>query len=81
MLFIYEGFITDPALYEVQLKVDKLNVEDMLDSNHYNLLLDVFRKTLWPESSDDLYVTFLASATHLGARLPLNPTEGEGYLI
>jgi alpha-sarcoglycan len=68
----------EPALYEVHLKVDKLDVEDMLDSGRYNHLLDVFRRTLWPDSRDDLYITFLASAVRLGARLPLNPTDGEG---
>ncbi|XP_054258310.1 epsilon-sarcoglycan-like [Macrosteles quadrilineatus] len=71
----------EPALYEVRLKVDKLNVEDMLESERYNRLLDVFRRTLWPDSQDDLYITFLASAVHLGARLPLNPTDGEGIVM
>ncbi|KAG8246848.1 hypothetical protein J6590_075814 [Homalodisca vitripennis] len=71
----------EPALYEVHLKVDKLNVEDMLDSDRYNRLLDVFRRSLWPESQSDLYITFLASAVQLGARLPLNPFEGEGIVM
>lgn len=70
----------EPALYEIQMKVDRLNVEDMLDSDRYNQLLDVFRKSLWPDSQDDLYITFLASATQLGARLPLNPYHGEGWV-
>lgn len=69
---------TEVAKSEIQLKLDKLNVDDMLNSDHYKLLLDVFRKVLWPESEKDLYVTFLASARYLRARLPLNPTEGEG---
>lgn len=29
----------------------------------------------------DLYVTFLASAVELGARLPLKPSEGEGWVF
>ncbi|XP_067000391.1 epsilon-sarcoglycan isoform X1 [Anabrus simplex] len=71
----------DPARYEVQLKIDNLNVEDMFDSYRLNRLLDVFRRKLWQESEDDLYVTFLASAVQLGARLPLKPNEGEGVVL
>lgn len=71
----------DPAKYEVQMKVDNLNVEDMFDSYRLNRLLDVFRCELWHESKGDLYVTFLASAVHLGARHPLRPNEGEGLVL
>lgn len=70
----------DPAKHEVQMKIDNLNVEDMFDSYRLNRLLDVFRGELWRESKDDLYVTFLASAVHLGARHPLRPNEGEGLV-
>ena len=78
-LIYYLNFL-DPAKHEVQLKIDNLNVEDMFDSYRLNRLLDVFRHKLWRESIDDLYVTFLASAVHLGARLPLRPNDGEGYV-
>ncbi|KDR16217.1 epsilon-sarcoglycan isoform X2 [Zootermopsis nevadensis] len=71
----------DPAKYEVQMKVDNLNVEDMFDSYRLNRLLDIFRCELWRESEGDLYVTFLASAVHLGARHPLRPNEGEGVVL
>lgn len=70
--------LLDPAKYEVQLKIDNLNVEDMFDSERQERLLEIFRRKLWPDSSDDIYLTFLASAVQLGARLPLRPTEGEG---
>lgn len=98
--------------YEVHLKIDNLNVEDMFDRNRTEELLDIFRsvdktegkssldrifdtspyvrlsfplffllfprrKRLWKDATD-LYVTFLASAVDLGARLPLKPSEGEG---
>lgn len=36
-----------------------------------------YRKRLWKDAVN-LYVTFLASAVELGARLPLKPSEGEG---
>lgn len=63
------------------MKVDNLNVEDMFDSYRLNRLLDIFRCELWRESEGDLYVTFLASAVHLGARHPLRPNEGEGLVL
>jgi Sarcoglycan alpha/epsilon. len=63
------------------MKIDNLNVEDMFDSYRLNRLLDVFRRELWHESKNDLYVTFLASAVHLGARHPLRPNEGEGLVF
>ncbi|XP_017771255.1 PREDICTED: epsilon-sarcoglycan isoform X2 [Nicrophorus vespilloides] len=70
-----------PARYEVQLKIDNLNVEDMFDVERMDRLKDVFRKRLWKDSEEDLYVTFLASAIELGARLPLNPDEGDGVVL
>ncbi|XP_043485148.1 alpha-sarcoglycan isoform X5 [Leptopilina heterotoma] len=66
--------------YEIQLKIDNLNVEDMLDSKRVDELLDVFRKKLWKEAAD-LQLTFLVSAVELGARLPLQPGEGEGVVL
>lgn len=68
----------NPAKHEVQLKIDNLNVEDMFEVERMERLKDIFRKKLWPDSQNDLYVTFLASAVKLGARLPLDPKEGEG---
>ncbi|XP_032680106.1 alpha-sarcoglycan isoform X3 [Odontomachus brunneus] len=66
--------------YEVHLKIDNLNVEDMFDHNRTEKLLDIFRKKLW-KGAADLYMTFLASAIELGARLPLKPSEGEGVVV
>lgn len=71
----------DPAKFEVHLKIDNLNVEDMFDSHRLQKLLNVFTSILWKSSKDNLYVTFLASAVRLGARLPLRPQEGEGVVI
>ncbi|XP_063233440.1 epsilon-sarcoglycan isoform X2 [Bacillus rossius redtenbacheri] len=71
----------DPAKYEVQLKIHNLNVEDMFDSRRLDRLLGIFRKKLWTESDEDLYVTFLASAVQLGGRLPLRPGEEEGVVM
>ncbi|KAF7382697.1 hypothetical protein HZH66_013099 [Vespula vulgaris] len=66
--------------YEVNLKIDNLNVEDTFGRNRTEKLLDVFRNKLWTTATD-LYVTFLASAVELGARLPLKPGESEGVVM
>lgn len=70
----------NPAKYEVHMKIDNLNVDDMFEVDRMENLKDIFRKTLWRESENDLYVTFLLSATELGARRPPNPAEGEGLV-
>ncbi|CAG9835667.1 unnamed protein product [Diabrotica balteata] len=69
------------ARYEVLLKIDNINVEDMFDVDRMEALKNVFRKELWKNSAYDLYVTFLNSAVDLGARKPANPREGEGVVI
>lgn len=66
------------AKYQVHMKINNLNVDDMFDVNKMENLKDVFRKQLWMDSEDDIYPTFLSSAIKLGARKPLNPNEGEG---
>ncbi|XP_046389938.1 epsilon-sarcoglycan isoform X2 [Ischnura elegans] len=71
----------DPSRFDVAMKIDNLNVEDLFDTARLNRLLDVFRKRLWRESSLDLHLTFLASAVYLGARRPLRPTEEEGVVL
>ncbi|XP_022827617.1 alpha-sarcoglycan isoform X2 [Spodoptera litura] len=69
------------ARHEVELKIDNLNVEDLLDEHKMTRLKDILRTKLWTESSGDLYATFLSSAIDLGARLPLKPSDGEGLVV
>ncbi|XP_068625653.1 alpha-sarcoglycan [Battus philenor] len=69
------------ALHEVELKIDNLNVEDLLDEHRMTRLKDILRMKLWTESKQDLYPTFLSSAIDLGARLPLKPSDGEGLVV
>ncbi|CAG9794865.1 unnamed protein product [Diatraea saccharalis] len=69
------------ARHEVELKIDNLNVEDLLDEHRMTRLKDILKTRLWMESSQDLYTTFLASAIDLGARLPLRPSDGEGLVV
>lgn len=78
LLTIHVAEKLNPAKNEVHMKIDNLNVEDMFDVDTMDRLKDVFRKQLWKDSQNDLYLTFLASAIDLGARKPLNPDEGEG---
>lgn len=69
--------ITEPAKYEIQMKIDNLNIDDLFDGQKLQMLMNVFKEVLWSDA-DDLYATFLDSAIKLGARLPLKPQEGEG---
>ncbi|KAK3921284.1 Epsilon-sarcoglycan [Frankliniella fusca] len=71
----------EPARYQVHLKIDNLAIEDLFETRHLEDLLSIFRDELWREATRDLHVSFLASAVHQGARLPLRPEEKEGVVI
>ncbi|XP_018570617.1 epsilon-sarcoglycan isoform X2 [Anoplophora glabripennis] len=70
-----------PARYEVNIKIDNLNVEDMFNVNRTDALKGIFREKLWKGSGGDLYITFLSSAVELGARKPLVPGKEEGVVV
>ncbi|KAL7306087.1 hypothetical protein TKK_0001541 [Trichogramma kaykai] len=63
--------------YQIQLKVNSWNVEEMFDLNRTEMLFDIFRQNIW-KNATDLQLTFLAPAVELGARYPLKPGEGVG---
>ncbi|KAL3282358.1 hypothetical protein HHI36_005544 [Cryptolaemus montrouzieri] len=71
----------NPAKFEVSLKIDNVNVDDIFDIERMDSLRDIFRKQLWKDSENDLYVTYLESAIELGARKPLDPEQGEGIVL
>ncbi|KAL1138292.1 hypothetical protein AAG570_009980, partial [Ranatra chinensis] len=71
----------DDAKFEVHLKIDNLNVEDLLEGGRLDDLMGVVSRILWPLSSNDIYPTFVASAVQLGARLPLSPNESDGVVV
>jgi hypothetical protein len=50
----------------------------MFEGGTLEKLMGVFKQVLWPESKSDLYLTFLASPIHLGARRPVNPHHSDG---
>lgn len=64
--------------YEVRFKVTNMNVEEMLVGRGWEKLMSVMTEDLWEESAADLNVTYLASATQKGDRLPARPDEREG---
>lgn len=74
----YTNSFIEYATNEVRFKINNLNVEDMFHEERIQYLLDIFRQNLWLGSKQNLYVTFLASASDLGQRLPLDPNDTEG---
>lgn len=78
---IYISKKLNPAKYEVHIKIDNLNVNDIFDIDRMDRLKDIFGKYLWQNSINDIYVTYLESAIELGARKPLNPEQGEGIVL
>ncbi|KAK9869806.1 hypothetical protein WA026_003538 [Henosepilachna vigintioctopunctata] len=71
----------NPAKFEVLLKIDNVNVDDIFDVERMDNLRDIFRKQLWKDSENDLYITYLESAIELGARKPLDPEQEEGIVL
>ena len=67
----------DDRLYEIFLKIDNLNVVDILQQSKMELLKDVM-SNLWSVSSYDLHVTYLESSIESGSRMPLNPNDHQG---
>ena len=59
----------DRAPRAVKLKLDNLNLEDLFDSHRLRNLKAVFKQTLWPDASDDIHLSFLASALDQGEHL------------
>lgn len=70
--------VTELVKNEIRFKINNLNVEDMFQEERIPHLMDIFKYNLWLNSKHNLYVTFLASASDLGQRLPLDPNDKEG---
>jgi len=70
-----------PARRQIQLKIDNINIEDLMDEQKLSKFLDVFRLVLWPESSNDLHLVKLQSAILAGGRHPVRPEDGEGIIM
>jgi hypothetical protein len=53
----------------------------MMDAGRVENLKNIFRNDLWPESKNDLEVSFMESAIKMGGRLPLRPQQKEGVFV
>lgn len=55
-----------------------MNVDELLVGHRWDRLYNVIHNDLWNKSAHDLTVTYLASATQHGDRLPASPDVKEG---
>lgn len=69
---------TTYAENSVQMKIDNLNWVHLTDPGRVENLKNIFRLDLWPESKNDLHISFMESAIKMGGRLPLQPQQREG---
>lgn len=67
------------AVNTVQMKIDNLNWVHLMDPGRVENLKNIFRVDLWPESKNDLHISFMESAIKMGGRLPVQPQQREGY--
>lgn len=67
--------------FEVRFKIKNMNVEELLVGHRWERLYNVIHNDLWNKSAHDLTVTYLASATQHGDRLPASPDEKEGVYV
>ena len=69
------------APFNVKLKIDNLNIEDIFDAHRLKNLKSLYTEQFWPESKSDLHMTFIASSLEVGYRRPLRPTEKDGVVL
>jgi len=67
--------------FEVNLKINNLNIEDIFDWQRMERLKKVFQDNLWQEAHQDLRLTYADSVPQLGGRKPLNPSLKDGVVI
>lgn len=78
ILSLYIARKTTYAVNTVQMKIDNLNWVHLTDPGRVENLKNIFRHDLWPESKNDLHISFMESATKMGGRVPLQPQQREG---
>lgn len=80
MLYYLSTYIfTDDIRYKIRLRINNVNIEDMLDLKRPKALIEIFENYFWEQSKGKLYLTFLASSEDLGFRLPLSPNDATGF--
>ena len=57
-----------PAMFNIKIKIDNLNVEDVFDPHRLDNLKDLFKTQFWPQAASDLHLTSIASSLELGYR-------------
>ena len=67
--------------YQVTLKIDNLNIEDVFDETRKGRLLSLFKTRFWPEAADDIHLSFADSAIKVGGRRPLKPSSKDGVVV
>lgn len=78
VLSLYIARKTTYAVNTVQMKIDNLNWVHLTDPGRVENLKNIFRNDLWPESKNDLHISFMESAIKMGGRVPLQPQQREG---
>ena len=67
--------------YQVRLKIDNLNIEDVFDETRKGRLLSLFKTRFWPEAAGDIHLSFAESAIKVGGRRPLKPSSKDGVVV
>lgn len=72
---------TTYAVNTIQMKIDNLNWVHLTDPGRVENLKNIFRVDLWPESKNDLHISFMESAIKMGGRVPVQPQQKEGIIV
>lgn len=72
---------TSYTVNTVQMKIDNLNWVHLTDPGRVENLKNIFRLDLWPESKNDLHITFMESVIKMGGRAPIQPQQKEGIIV
>lgn len=81
VLSLYIARKTTYAVNTVQMKIDNLNWVHLTDPGRVENLKNIFRYDLWPESKNDLHISFMESAINMGGRVPVQPQQKEGIIV
>lgn len=81
VLSLYIARKTTYAVNTIQMKVDNLNWVHLTDPGRVENLKNIFRLDLWPESKNDLHISFMESAVKMGGRVPVQPQQKEGIIV
>lgn len=72
---------TTYAVNTVQMKIDNLNWVHLTDPGRVENLKNIFRLDLWPESKNDIHISFMESSIKMGGRVPVQPQQKEGIIV